>query len=221
MHDRRFRVRTGTRVGSGLAAIALLCLAVLSLTLGGARPAQAAVGDCTPGSNWGTLNASYADQVLTLVNQHRTAMGLNALSSNSVLTAAAQWKALHMAYYGYMQHDDPAPPVARTWFDRVVACGYSGYGSTRENIAYGYQTPQDVMTGWLNSPGHRANIESTSYNSIGIAAARGANGYWYWTQDFGSIVDGGGGSGGGGGGVTVPTVTLSSTPSATTTATTA
>jgi uncharacterized protein YkwD len=219
MLSRRSGVRTGTRVGSGLAALALVCLLTMSLALGGARSAQAVVGDCVPGSNWGTPDTSFAAQVLTLVNQHRTAMGLSALSTSPTLTASAQWKSLHMAYYGYMDHNDPAPPVARTWVDRIVACGYTSFFTAGENIAYGYQTPQAVMDAWLNSPGHRANIESPSYAAIGIGAVRASNGLWFWTQDFGSFVDGGGG--GGGGGVTAPTVTLTSVPGSSTTSTSA
>jgi len=148
------------------------------------------VGDCTPGASWGTLNASFAAQVLDLVNQHRTAMGLNALSTSPTLTAAANWKSLHMAYYGYMTHDDPAPPVTRTVSDRLLACGYPvGRVSWGENIAYGYRTPQDVMNAWLNSPGHRANIENAGYRAIGIGAAVTQGGVVYWTQDFGSLID--------------------------------
>lgn len=200
---------------SRLTALALVCLTALSLSFGGARTAQAVVGDCTPDASWGTLSTSYADQVLALVNQHRTAMGLSPLSTSSTLTAAAQWKALHMAYYRYMQHDDPAPPVARTWVERLVACGYSGDGPTGENIAHGYQTPQAVVDGWLDSPEHRDNIEYPGFSSIGIGAAQASNGTWYWTQDFSSHPgDGGTGSGGSSsGGVTTPTVT---TPTVTT-----
>ena len=47
------------------------------------------------------------------------------------------------------------------------------------------------MTGWLNSPGHRANIENASYRAIGIGVARSSNGSYYWTQDFGTLADGG------------------------------
>ena len=55
-----------------------------------------------------------------------------------------------------------------------------------ENIAYGYPTPQDVMTGWLNSPGHKANIENASYRAIGIGAAGSTV---FWAQDFGTTDD--------------------------------
>ncbi len=200
-------------------ALALVCLTALTLSFGAARTAQAVDGDCTPGTSWGTLSTSYADQLLALVNQHRTAVGLSPLATSSALTASAQWKALHMAYYGYMQHDDPAPPVARTWVDRLVACGFSGDGPAGENTAHGYHTPQEVIDGWLSSPEDRDNIEYPSFRSIGIGAAQATNGTWYWTEDFGSQPgDGGSGGGGSSGGVTAPSVTTPTvtTPPATT-----
>jgi uncharacterized protein YkwD len=183
--------------------------------------AQAAgVGDCNADAAWPANNQSFADQVVALVNQHRAAMGLVQLKVSPTLTAAAVWKARHMAQYSYMQHDDPAPPIARLWYQRVQACGYTG-GGMGENIAYGYRTPQDVMTGWLNSPGHKANIENGSYRSTGVGAATNASGTVYWSQEFGTYVDSGSGGGGGGGGVSAPTVSLTSGPSSSTTSTSA
>jgi hypothetical protein len=66
----------GVRAGRRWAVVSLLALIALSVAITSARPAHAAiVGDCTPGADWGTLNTAYADQVLALVNQHRTATG--------------------------------------------------------------------------------------------------------------------------------------------------
>jgi uncharacterized protein YkwD len=207
-------LRLRMRPFAGIAA--LVTAASLAFSLGSAAPAYAVVGNCTPGSDWGTINASFESQVLTLVNQHRTAMGLPVLTTSPALTNAARWKSLHMAYYGYMQHDDPAPPVARSVSDRLAACGYPiGSVSWGENIAYGYATPQDVVNGWLNSAGHRANIENPSYRAIGIGAARSARGVYYWTQDFGSYVDAGAPP------PAAPTVSLTSTPASSTSSTTA
>ena len=59
-----------------------------------------------------------------------------------------------------------------------------------ENIAYGYASPDAVMAGWLNSPGHRANIENASFRAIGIGVVRASNGTYYWTQNFGTLADG-------------------------------
>jgi hypothetical protein len=87
-----------------------------------------------------------------------------------------------MNEYEYLEHADPAPPVERGVGERFEACGY-GEGAG-ENIATGYQTPEDVMQGWLDSSGHRDNIENPTYRAIGV----GESGF-YWTQTFGFGVD--------------------------------
>src|SRR4051794_4908071 len=153
--------------------------------------AAAIVGDCTPLANWGTPRQDLVQAVLNLVNQNRAASGLGPLKLSPTLTNAALWKSRHMAYFQYMQHDDPAPPVARTWYDRVLTCGYSPNSGAGENIAYGYQTPDAVMSAWMNSAGHRANILNGSYRAIGVGVAASASGLLYWTQDFGTVDDSG------------------------------
>jgi hypothetical protein len=122
--------------------------------------------------------------VVALVNAHRGSIGRGPLSKSSSLQRAAEWKSLHMGHYRYMQHSDPAPPLARSVGDRLAACGYGG-GGYGENIAFGYPSAESVMQGWLSSPGHRANIESPSYNAIGVGVARGSSGTMTWTQNFG------------------------------------
>jgi uncharacterized protein YkwD len=151
-----------------------------------------AVGDCTPANNWGTPRADFASQVVDLVNQHRNPLGLAALHVSPTLTASSVWKARHMAYYGYLAHDDPAPPVARSWSDRIDACGYPIYVyGGGENAAAGYPSPASVMQGWLDSPGHRANIEEPSWRSIGSGAAVSSGGTMYWALAFGPYDDSG------------------------------
>ena len=152
--------------------------------------AAAAPESCTPGSDWPSTRTDYATRVIELVNQHRAGIGVGALKVSPTLTDSAVWKSRHMAQYRYMQHDDPAPPVARSFGARVAACSYSG-GGAGENIAYGYRTPEAVMQGWLNSPGHRSNIENGGYVVIGVAAATTADGTPYWTQNFGTGDDSG------------------------------
>ncbi|MFR8737827.1 MAG: CAP domain-containing protein [Eubacterium sp.] len=53
-----------------------------------------------------------------------------------------------------------------------------------ENIAWGQRSPEEVMNGWMNSSGHRANILNSSFKKIGVAYYVGANGRTYWTQLF-------------------------------------
>lgn len=147
-----------------------------------------AVGSCIPGADWGAAKPELAEDVVGLVNAWRARQGLRALRQTSTLTAAATWKARHMAKYGYMSHDDPAPPVSRSTGQRIAACGYDA-GTWGENIAYGYRTPAQVMDGWLTSPGHRANIASPAYSAIGVGAAV-ENGRLFWAQAFGVVTGG-------------------------------
>jgi uncharacterized protein YkwD len=168
---------------SRLAALAVLALTVAAL--GAATAPAQAVTNCTASSSWGTNRADLASQVVTLINQYRAGKGLSQLAVSSPLTASSTWKSLHMAGYGYFAHDDPAPPVARSAYQRVQDCGYAGswWG---ENIAWGYTTAQSVVNGWLGSSGHKANIENPNFTSTGVGVASNAAGQLYWTQSFGN-----------------------------------
>jgi uncharacterized protein YkwD len=163
---------------------------------------------CTPDASWGTLNGSYASQVLTLVNQHRASIGVGQLSTDAALTRSAQWKSMNMAGTGYFSHTDPN---GRQPGQRLVDCGWPANLGWGENIAGGYPTPDQVVAGWLQSPGHKANIENPSYSTTGVAVASGPQGI-FWTQDFGQ---------GSSGGAPPPTTTTppptTTTPSTTTT----
>jgi uncharacterized protein YkwD len=181
--------------------VALLLLAFALLV----APTVARAANCTPDASWGTPNRSVAQQVAVQLNQQRAANGLGALQLSPTLTASAEWKSLHMAYYGYFDHLDPAPPVARTAGQRMVDCGYTNPG-IGENIAEGFNTPSSVMDAWMNSAGHRANILG-AFTVMGVGVAVDANGAYFWTVDFGSVADAG----------TVPVGTALPTPTPTTT----
>jgi hypothetical protein len=116
------------------------------------------------------------------------------LAVSPTLRRAAEWKALHMARYEYLAHDDPPPPVARDAFRRMRDCGYTYPAALAENIAVGQPTPQDVVQAWLNSDAHRRNIENPNYVVIGVGAASRGSGPMYWVQDFGSVDDSGSGT---------------------------
>lgn len=186
----RRSIASGSQGGSVTRRFVCFVAVAVLLTLAGPAAGPAAVGDCVPAGNWGTPRADFATRVVELVNEHRASLGLPALAVSPTLTNSAVWKARHMAAYAYMQHDDPAPPVARTTAQRIAACGY-GAGGWGENIAYGYSTPEAVMQGWLGSSGHRANIERSTYRVIGVGAATSSGGQVYWTQNFGTFDDSG------------------------------
>ena len=165
----------------------LALLAAMTAVAAIAAHPVGAVTNCSPSSSWGTNRADLASQVVNLINQYRSSKGLSQLVVSSPLVASSEWKSLHMAGYGYFDHNDQAPPVSRTAYQRVTDCGYSGnwWG---ENIAWGYTSAQSVVNGWLGSSGHKANIENPNFTSTGVGVAANAAGQLYWTQSFGNDV---------------------------------
>jgi uncharacterized protein YkwD len=114
-----------------------------------------------------------------LTNAQRAAHGCSALRVDSRLVTAARQHSRDMHVRHYFEHDTPD---GKTPWDRIRADGYSQPGA--ENIALGYATAQAVVNGWMNSPGHRANILNCSLKAVGIGVEYGSGGPW-WTQDFG------------------------------------
>jgi hypothetical protein len=93
--------------------------------------------------------------------------GLSGLTINSKLNSAAQAKADDMVARNYWSHNTPDGKEPWTFMD---AAGYS-YQKAGENLAYGFTTSNDTVIGWMNSPGHRANILDTSYKEVGFGYA--------------------------------------------------
>ncbi|MFF1280393.1 CAP domain-containing protein [Streptomyces sp. NPDC058299] len=139
-------------------------------------PASAAPAAPTTPKPTATASGVTAE-IVRLVNSERAKVGCQALTLNSALTKAAQAHSADMAAHQNMSHtgSDGSSPG-----DRITAAGYawSGYG---ENVAYGYGTAEQVMAGWMASPGHRANILDCSFQEIGVGLAQPGS---YWTQDF-------------------------------------
>ncbi len=75
---------------------------------------------------------------------------------------------------------DHTIPTYGSPFEMMTAFGIS-YSYAGENIAMGYATPQAVMDGWMNSPGHRVNILNANYPQIGVGYVADGS---YWTQEF-------------------------------------
>jgi uncharacterized protein YkwD len=109
--------------------------------------------------------------LLSNTNAQRAANGLGALAINSLLNQAAQNKANDMVTRDYWSHNTPDGQTPWTF---VVAVGYS-YQTAGENLAYGFTSASDALTGWMNSPGHRANILNTSFSQVGFGVANSPN----------------------------------------------
>lgn len=123
---------------------------------------------------------AYEQQVVDLVNKERAAAGLSPLKVNTALANVAEKKAADMRDNNYFSHTSP---TYGSPFDMMKQFGIS-YTSAGENIAKGQRTPAEVMNGWMNSPGHKANILNSSYTEIGVGYVTDSNGTGYWVQEF-------------------------------------
>ncbi|MBL7253466.1 CAP domain-containing protein [Paractinoplanes lichenicola] len=121
-------------------------------------------------------------EVIRLVNVERKAAGCGNLTGESRLHRAAQKHSDRQAAQDSMSHQLPGEA---SMGDRVTAEGYR-WGGVAENVAAGYGSPAAVMDGWMNSPGHKANILNCGYKNIGVGVAKSGKGTLYWTQNFAS-----------------------------------
>jgi uncharacterized protein YkwD len=141
----------------------LLIFTVFSCTMGG------------PGS--GGNVPEEAREFARQVNDYRKSIGLEPLVWHQDLFEIAQSHSEDMAANDYFSHtnlDGQSP------FDRLEEAGIT-YSTAGENIAYGYATAEEVLTGWLDSAGHKENIERAAYTHHG--AGYDPDGH-YWTHLF-------------------------------------
>lgn len=132
-----------------------------------------------PVTNNNSNNDSPSDSVEVkvhrLVNEHRTGMGLPALEWNDIIANECRQHSQEMANAHTINHDG--------FYDRVnkiketIPWSWAG-----ENVAYNYSA-QGAVTAWLNSPGHKSNIESNS-NLTGVGVAFDEDSVMYFTQIF-------------------------------------
>jgi uncharacterized protein YkwD len=161
----------------------LATLTALALTAG-AGAAEAVVGKAS--------DASIRARVVELVNAARSKgrkcgserfAAARPLTPSPKLDQAAERHARDMARKNYFEHvgADRSHPK-----DRVRKAGYE-YRITGENIAFGPESAEEVVAGWLASPGHCANIMEKRFEHIGVGVATGRKrGRIYWVQSFGA-----------------------------------
>lgn len=142
-------------------------------------------GDWPPA--WATLEAGVLEAVNRVRSEGATCDGVPQapvppLARDVLLEHAARLHSLDMAEQRYFSHDSLD---GRTAADRVADAGYEG-STVGENIAWGQGSVDEVMNGWMNSPGHCLNIMSPRYRVLGVgyAEVEGGDGP-RWTQDFG------------------------------------
>ena len=98
------------------------------------------------------------------MNAHRVSLGLSALSWRSDVAAVAEAHSQDMEDRDFFSHTNPdgESPGARLTEAGIT---YTAWG---ENIAWGYSTGSSVLSAWLASDGHRANIENSLYTQHGV-----------------------------------------------------
>jgi uncharacterized protein YkwD len=166
----------------------LRCIAALTaITL----TAAASASDAVVGRDSGS---SVRARVVELVNTARSRgrkcgserfAAAPALGVSRQLNEAATDHARDMARRKYFEHRgrDGSQPK-----DRVLSAGYRPRLSG-ENIAYGPESAEEVVAGWLDSPGHCANIMDPRFQDIGVGLATGRKrGQIYWVQTFGAPI---------------------------------
>lgn len=121
---------------------------------------------------------AYVLRVVELVNEERAKAGLKPVTLQKNISAAAQVRAQETEVS--FSHTRPDG----TKFTTALAQAGVTYRGAGENIAWGQRTPEQVMNGWMNSAGHRANILNEKFTSIGVGYYQNAAGTNYWTQLF-------------------------------------
>lgn len=117
--------------------------------------------------------------VIVLVNAERQKAGVPPLVTNQILQNEAARYAAVMASKNTLSHT-----LEGDFGNRIRKAGYQGtnYG---ENIAFNYRGAPSLVSGWMSSPGHRANILNDKFKDTGVGIGRSSSGQPYYCQIFG------------------------------------
>ncbi|WP_457617421.1 CAP domain-containing protein [Lutibacter sp.] len=116
-------------------------------------------------------------EILDLVNKHRVDLGLTPLQSLTIISGVADGHTKYMIQVGQINHDN---------FDQraQILMNDANAKSVAENVAYGYNSAETVVNGWLNSESHRAVIENPNFTHFGISTESNSEGRNFFTQIF-------------------------------------
>ena len=147
------------------------------------------LGLFTPQVAEGASLDSTEQELVARINAFRAARSLPTLVVSETLTSAAKWMSVDMGSRNYFAHTslDGRSPT-----QRMADAGYPAFGTwTGEDLAAGFTSTADVLNGWINSPAHYAVLVNPKYQAIGVGRgyAGGSTYGWYWTADFGGVVD--------------------------------
>jgi uncharacterized protein YkwD len=156
------------------AALTLLAVTLLACGEGSAGTVRSVASHTHAARTTGPTDREVAAFV-KLMNAHRISRGLPALIWDPRAAAVAQAHSQEMFDRHYFSH---SWRDSRSTWDRLAARGVT-YSEAGENIAWGQRTGRTVLASWLNSPGHRKNIERGSYTRHGVGKVG-----TYWTHVF-------------------------------------
>jgi uncharacterized protein YkwD len=179
--------------------LAALCLsAVAATTPAGTRAASSSTRVYLPLMTQATAAVSIEQRLTDLTNELRRQQGCAvALVLSPQLSAAASAHSRDMALHDLFSHSGSD---GSTMASRAVAAGYS-YSRLAENLAAGQASPEEVVAGWMSSPGHRSNILNCALREIGVGYYEQSDDQsnvrldtgeisgpyrHYWTQDLGA-----------------------------------
>lgn len=141
------------------------------------QPKASTPSSAAKASDSAEFKTAYEDKVISLVNEERAKNGLSPLTKDSGAVKVAHVRAKEI-----VKSFSHTRPDGSSCFTAASEQGVT-YRSAGENIAYGYSSPEQVVTGWMNSDGHRKNILSSSFSKIGVGCYESA-GTLYWSQFF-------------------------------------
>lgn len=127
-------------------------------------------------------------RVGVLTNMERARHALRPLQCNAALDDVAAFHTKNMRDQGFFDHVDPA---GRTPQDRLAQIRPDVLGAVGENLARIAADPDDVLarelvSGWMNSEGHRQNILTAGFTHIGVSVMRDGH-HALGTQVFGTL----------------------------------
>lgn len=145
-----------------------------------AVPGAAVIGTAAAITPVAPATSPQAAEVVRLTNEARAAKGLEPVTLDPRLVAAAVGHSRQMAAKQQMAHEGIGNGTPR---ERILAVSPTA-ARTAENVAVGQASAAEVMQGWMDSPGHRKNILDPKLRSIGVEVVTGSDGRPYWTQVF-------------------------------------
>lgn len=116
-------------------------------------------------------------EILSLVNSHRTSIGLNPLEKMNIISKVAKSHSDYMAETGELSHEN--------FLEREEKIrSYTAAKTVGENVGFGYSTAEGAVQAWLKSHSHRRIIEKTNYTHFGISTSKNEKGRNFITHIF-------------------------------------